>query len=85
MHILLFLHMRGRCSYRTYEEWKPDVLSKGTFSASSSYRTYEEWKRRRCHDNWDYGSCGSYRTYEEWKLTVVNGSMVLFIKFLPYL
>jgi len=71
-------------SYRTYEEWKLDLLSNGTFSASSSYRTYEEWKHKI--DNIDnVGSYSSYRTYEEWKhiLSLILSKSLIMVLTVP--
>ena len=32
------------CSYRTYEEWKQQLVNTDYEGEISSYRTYEEWK-----------------------------------------
>ncbi len=32
-------------SYRTYEEWKQEILDIFSRDLDGSYRTYEEWKR----------------------------------------
>jgi len=32
-------------SYRTYEEWKLNIITKIKKGVIGSYRTYEEWKR----------------------------------------
>ena len=34
------------CSYRTYEEWKPNPKTIEEIINQRSYRTYEEWKRQ---------------------------------------
>jgi len=68
METLVHLQRRTVCvgSYRTYEEWKPEIGSFVVTWKPGSYRTYEEWKHA---DYWTYliDRFGSYRTYEEWK------------------
>jgi len=54
-----------RSSYRTYEEWKPNVKLEIPNKNIGSYRTYEEWKP--AHVVSHKPVIGSYRTYEEWK------------------
>ena len=55
------------CSYRTYEEWKPQYPTlNSAVLRTGSYRTYEEWKPEGMF-NKHYTSFSSYRTYEEWK------------------
>jgi len=54
-------------SYRTYEEWKPQLFHRHRLRIlNRSYRTYEEWKQhlQKLRQMQRYGS---YRTYEEWK------------------
>jgi len=61
------------CSYRTYEEWKPDLKSVTLPVELRSYRTYEEWKPNKFKIIIVI-FLGSYRTYEEWKLSSgING------------
>ena len=54
-------------SYRTYEEWKPSLITSILCGGFRSYRTYEEWKQSFFIYFIIY-IIGSYRTYEEWKL-----------------
>jgi len=55
-----------RGSYRTYEEWKLEVVKMGLVVIICSYRTYEEWKPVDFNKSSAWFHC-SYRTYEEWK------------------
>jgi len=73
------------CSYRTYEEWKPDIAPYLNFVGMGSYRTYEEWKL-----DWQAGN----GTSKILVLTVPmrNGNCTVRVhrlwlvpKFLPYL
>jgi len=58
---------RNLRSYRTYEEWKPNIKRTQKLPPSyCSYRTYEEWKHRLQMDFLTI-AISSYRTYEEWK------------------
>ena len=57
----------SRCSYPTYEEWKPHFCF--WYSRCSTYRsypTYEEWKLPKTSFSF-LKECSSYPTYEEWK------------------
>ena len=69
---LYFFTLMGRLSsYRTYEEWKLNIINFINLYKTSSYRTYEEWKPGLSFEYVSYNS-SSYRTYEEWKREIAE-------------